>query len=182
MRYKDGQKLETYERILAAAERCFKKDGYNGIGIDGLAKEAGVTSGAFYGHFKSKIAVFTESIIAGLIEVKEAIEDLQKKHGEQWWFHFAEFYMYQRRQNDLSESCALQSLTPEISRSNDEVRKIYEEELLNIVLAASEKNKLNRDKAWSNLAMLTGGVNLCRAVKDKKTTDEIAQAVLNTFT
>jgi TetR/AcrR family transcriptional repressor of nem operon len=90
--------------------------------------------------------------------------------------------MYHRRQNDLSESCALQSLTPEISRSNDEVRKIYESELLNIVLVASKKNKLNRDKVWSNLAMLTGGVNLCRAVKDKKTAEEIAQAVLNTFT
>ena len=181
MRYNDGQKLETYERILQAAKRCFKKDGYNGIGIDGLAKEAGVTSGAFYGHFKSKMAVFTESIIAGLTEVKEAIESLQKKHGDQWWPHFAELYMNQIRQSDLSESCALQSLTPEIFRSSDEIRKIYEEELLDIVLTACQKNKINRDKVWSNIAMLTGGVNLSRAVKDKKTADEIAQAVLNTL-
>jgi AcrR family transcriptional regulator len=181
MRYKNGQKAATYKRILVAAERCFKREGYNGIGIDGLAKEAGVTSGAFYGHFKSKINVFIEAIVAGLTEVKQAVEELQQQHGEQWWYHFAKFYMTQRRTCDLSESCALQSLTPEIIRANDEIKKIYEQELLEIVLVASKKNKLNREKAWVNLSMLTGGVNLSRAVNDKKIASEIAQAVLNQF-
>ncbi len=181
MRYKDGQKTETYQRILTAAESCFKKAGYNGIGVDGLAKEAGVTSGAFYGHFKSKIAVFAESIVAGLSEVKEAIEDLQKKHKEDWWQYFATFYMTQRRTCDLTQSCALQSLTSEVTRANDDIREIYQQELLKIVLTACEKNELNRDKVWSNLAILTGGVTLSRAVKDDKIANEIAQAVLNNF-
>jgi len=181
MRYKEGQKTETYNRILTAAERCFKKDGYNGIGIDGLAKEAGVTSGAFYGHFKSKVSVFSQSIIAGLSEVRVAIIDLQKQHGENWWPHFAEFYMNHRRKCDLSESCALQSLTPEVSRSTEGIRTIYQQELLKIILTASNDNKLNTDKVWSNFAMLTGGVNLSRAVNDQKIADEIAQAILNTF-
>lgn len=181
MRYKYNQKENTFKRILDAAERCFKKEGYNGIGIDGLAKEAGVTSGAFYGHFKSKISVFAHAIVEGLNEVSEAIQDLQKKYGDDWWFHFATFYMNERRLNDLSDSCALQSLTPEISRSTDEIKAIYEQELLKIVEVAYQGSKKSKNEIWCNLAMLTGGVNMCRAVKNKNKADEIALAIVNKF-
>ena len=51
MRYKPTQKQETHNRVIKAAEGSFKKAGYSGIGVDGLARDAGVTSGAFYGHF-----------------------------------------------------------------------------------------------------------------------------------
>ena len=40
------KKQETRQRILDAAGRGFRKGGYDGIGVDGLAKQAGVTSGA----------------------------------------------------------------------------------------------------------------------------------------
>ena len=177
MRYKEGQKLQTYEKILAAAERSFKKQGYNGIGVDGLAKEAGVTSGAFYGHFSSKLSVFSAAIVSGLSELRVAIESMQKLYGEKWWPEFAKFYMGQKRVCDLSQSCALQSLTAEVSRSNAEIRAIFESELLKIIMIASEENKLNTDKAWCNLSMLIGGVTLARAVKDEKVSNEIAVAI-----
>jgi TetR/AcrR family transcriptional repressor of nem operon len=44
--------------MIAAASRGFRSNGYAGIGVDGLAKAAGVTSGAFYSHFGSKDAAF----------------------------------------------------------------------------------------------------------------------------
>ena len=54
MRYAAGHKEGARTRILDAAGRGFRRLGFGGIGVDGLAKEAGVTSGAFYGHFPSK--------------------------------------------------------------------------------------------------------------------------------
>src|ERR1700712_1064283 len=53
MRYSPEHKEETKRRILLAAGRSFRKEGFNQAGIDGLARGAGVTSGAFYGHFRS---------------------------------------------------------------------------------------------------------------------------------
>lgn len=47
MRYKPGHREESRAKILDAVGRGFRKHGYGGIGVDGLAKEAGVTSNDF---------------------------------------------------------------------------------------------------------------------------------------
>ena len=184
MRYKAGHKEETRKRILSAAERSFKKGGYCGVGVDGLAKEAGVTSGAFYGHFDSKAAVFKAAITSGMDELYSAITECQQEYGEDWWIEFAKFYTSQKRTCDLTESCALQSITPEVGRSDEAIRGVFETELLKIVNLAnddlSEKTKQqDLEKTWASLAMLIGGVTLARAVKDEKLSNEIATAIKN---
>ncbi len=40
--------------MLAAAIDCFARDGYRGTGVDRIAREAGVTKGALYYHFRDK--------------------------------------------------------------------------------------------------------------------------------
>jgi AcrR family transcriptional regulator len=63
------QKEQTRQRILEAAGRSFRKGGFGGIGVDGLAKEAGLTSGAFYVHFGSKAEAFRESVQQGMADL-----------------------------------------------------------------------------------------------------------------
>ena len=180
VRYKASQKEETRERILEAAGRCFRKGGYSGIGVDGLAKEAGVTSGAFYGHFGSKLEAFSAAIASGMAGVKTAIANLQQQYGNHWWKEFATFYMNQRRTCDLAESCVLQSLTPEVARSDEAIRTLFQTELIKIAeLASGGKAQEALDKTWVSLAMLTGGVTLARAVADEALAKEIATAIQN---
>lgn len=183
MRYKPGQKEQTRERIVAAAERSFKKGGYNGVGVDGLAKTAGVTSGAFYGHFKSKEAVFKAAIVSGLGELNEAITQFKSQYGEDWWSEFAKFYTSQKLTCDLAESCALQTLTPEVGRSDETIRDLFEIELLKVIDLAGEPQadmpEQDRENTWANLAMLIGGVTLARAVKNESLANEIASAIKN---
>lgn len=45
---------ETRERILAAAESLILTDGYAGMSLDRLLKEAGLAKGGFFHHFKGK--------------------------------------------------------------------------------------------------------------------------------
>lgn len=175
MRYKPEQKEQTRKRIVAAAGRSFKKGGYGGVGVDGLAKEAGVTSGAFYGHFSSKKDAFKEAIISGMGELHSAITDMKQSYGDKWWEEFAAFYTTQKRTCDLKESCAMQSLTPEIGRSDEDIRAEFESQLLKIIELVS--NEQEKNLAWSSLAMLIGGVTLARAVKDEKLSNEIATAI-----
>ncbi len=182
MRYKPGQKEQTRERIVHAAGRCFRKGGYGGIGVDGIAKEAGVTSGAFYGHFDSKMEAFAAAITSGMGEVRTLIEKLQQEHGDGWWSQFAHFYMNQKRTCDLAESCAMQSLAPEVGRSEMAIRGVFEDELRQIVQAASrgvapESDDKAMDRAWATLAMLVGGVTLARAVRDEELSGRIARAI-----
>ena len=111
MRYNPDHKKEARALLLAATGRGFRKWGYGGIGVDGLAKEGHVTSGAFYGHFGSKDEAFRETLTEGLDEFQHGVKQLQKDLGSAWLPAFVDFYMEFRRTCDLSESCALQSLT-----------------------------------------------------------------------
>src|SRR5213080_1874947 len=54
MRYPKDQKQATRQRILEAAGRRFKRDGIDGAGVAAVMSDAGLTNGAFYGHFSSK--------------------------------------------------------------------------------------------------------------------------------
>ena len=48
----------TRERILEAGRREFLRSGFRGASLRAIAREAGVTTGAFYGYFSSKEALF----------------------------------------------------------------------------------------------------------------------------
>src|SRR5260370_17403876 len=62
MRYPPEQKARAKEAILQAGARALRTNGFNGIGVDGLAASAGVTSGAFYSNFSNKEALLEEVI------------------------------------------------------------------------------------------------------------------------
>jgi len=174
------QKQQTRQRILDAAGRGFRKGGYDGIGVDGLAKQAGVTSGAFYVHFASKAAAFRESVIEGVSDVARGVQHFQTEHGKDWWGEFVRFYLAKRK-CDLSESCGLQSLTPEVARADTESRSAFTTELLKVANAivagpTSTDAPSTIEEAQAALAMLIGAVSLARAVDDPAVAKRIATA------
>jgi TetR/AcrR family transcriptional regulator, transcriptional repressor for nem operon len=184
-RYAPGHREEARARILAAVGRGFRKRGYGGIGVDGLAKEAAVTSGALYGHFPSKEAAFKEAVVAGLDELRAGIEALRAEHGVKWIEIFVDFYLGYKRTCELGDSCTLQSLTPEVQRSDSETKTAYEARMKLVADAVADglsgADAVDRkQRAWALLAILTGGVTLARAVEDQATSDTIAAAVRKT--
>jgi TetR/AcrR family transcriptional repressor of nem operon len=137
MAHRAGKKEESKARILTSAGRGFRSRGFGGSGIDGLAKDAAVTSGAFYAHFKSKAAAFREAVVVGLEELRLGIGQAREQMGTNWREWFIDFYMGERRTCDLAESCALQSLSSEVARADDETRQAYETELGSIIEAVA---------------------------------------------
>lgn len=175
------QKAQTRQRIVEAAGRSFRRGGFGGIGVDGLAKEAGVTSGAFYVHFDSKNAAFREAVVHGMADLKAGVLHYQATHGPTWWEEFVRFYLGAKRRCDLSESCSLQSLSPEVARSSPEVRQAFEDglhEVAKTILQGPDSPKSPRDEpsACAALATLVGAVTLARAVNSEAVADSIASA------
>lgn len=182
MRYKPGHREETKVRILSAMGRGFRKHGYEGIGIDGLAKEAGLTSGAFYGHFSSKESAFNEVVIAGFKELRDGVERFQLEQGEQWVSAFIDFYFGFKRTCDLEESCALQTLPHEVARSSDLVRASYQNELSKVIETVAKglpNGTLSerRGRAWALMSLLSGGVTVLRALADDALAAKAAKAL-----
>jgi AcrR family transcriptional regulator len=55
------------ERLLAAASRLFYREGINGVGVDRILGEAGVTRATMYRHFAGK-----EALVAAYLESEDA--------------------------------------------------------------------------------------------------------------
>lgn len=175
------QKLQTHQRILDAAGRVFRKGGFGGAGVDGLAKEAGVTSGAFYVHFASKSAAFRESVAQGVSDVNRAVQDFQARHKEAWWPAFVRLYLGAKRKCELSDSCGLQSLAPEVARADATARSAFETELRKVATTVATGPKsanapADADEALAALATLIGAVTLARAVNDSALAARIASS------
>ena len=184
MAHRPGQKEESKAKILKSVGRGFRSRGFGGSGVDGLAKDADVTSGAFYAHFKSKADAFREAVVVGLEDLKNGVEQMRAQLGPRWRSGFIDFYLADRRTCDLADSCALQSLSGEVARADDETRQAFETELRGIIEAVAAglegTPKAKREEAISLLALLVGSVTLARAVKDPAVSNEIAAAVRKT--
>jgi AcrR family transcriptional regulator len=56
---------ETRERLVAAAARVVADHGFDGARVGEIAREAGVTTGAIYAHFRSKDELLAEAAEGG---------------------------------------------------------------------------------------------------------------------
>jgi TetR/AcrR family transcriptional regulator, transcriptional repressor of aconitase len=65
------------EEILAAAQRCFAKHGYDGATVARLEEESGLSRGAIFNYFENKEALFVE--IAG--RTSKQVTDVWFEHG-----------------------------------------------------------------------------------------------------
>jgi AcrR family transcriptional regulator len=182
MRHKGVDKEQTRRKILDAAGRGFREHGYAGVGVDGLAKAAGVTSGAFYAHFGSKDGAFAVALAAGLDEVIEGVPTFQRQHGADWVKAFADYYLGKPHRSDLGCGCAMATLTTEVVRSAAEVHTVFERKMTVIadLIAqglAGGSDEDRRARAWSMLGVLIGGINIARAMKNTKAAEEVAEAI-----
>lgn len=181
MAHRTGRKEEGRARILESAGRGFRRHGFGGLGIDGLAKQAGVTSGAFYAHFASKADAFRDAVVQGMRDLHEGILAFRAREGAAWPERFVAFYLAERRTCDLGEACALQSLTGEVSRADAETRRAYEAELARVIDAAAAglpgaTEPARRGTAMALLGLLAGAVGMARAVEDAALSQAIAEA------
>jgi len=174
----------TRKRIVDAASQSFRSNGYAGIGVDGIAKSAGVTSGAFYAHLGSKDGAFEAALSTGLDEVIDGVPQFQQKHGKEWLVAFADYYLGKPHRNDLACGCAMTTLSPEVVRTKPKLHAIYESKMLEIVelMAQGLKGESAQEclsRAWAVLAILIGGLTMARAVDSSVTAEQIAVSITN---
>src|SRR5215471_1322422 len=66
MRVSREKAAENRERIVDTASRLFREKGFDGIGLDAIMRDAGLTHGGFYRHFKSKDDLAAEAVTLAL--------------------------------------------------------------------------------------------------------------------
>lgn len=69
----------TKERILRVAEKLFSENGFDGTGVDKIAKETGINKGSIYYHFRDKNDII-DSLFHNIIqEVEEHLNKINQE-------------------------------------------------------------------------------------------------------
>ncbi|MFL6090274.1 MAG: TetR/AcrR family transcriptional regulator [Aeromicrobium sp.] len=185
-RYHPDHKQATRRRMIDASARRFKRDGFDGAGISTLVADAGLTNGAFYGHFKSKddlIATVVGEQIGAQVALVESLPP-----GLESLEMFVREYLSPKHRDNPGDGCPSAALLDEIARQDRAVREAYTVGAKGMIAAIArlldfEDDRSGQDHAIGLYTMLASSLQLARAVTDEKLSDQIlASAYRNAMT
>jgi TetR/AcrR family transcriptional repressor of nem operon len=186
VRYPKDHKKTARAAILAAAARPLKEKGFGGVGVDGLAAAADVTSGAIYSNFGSKEA-FLEQVVAEQLGAEFAvIDDPDPDERRRRLAEFLNIYLSDEHCAAVADGCLVPALTADVSRANDAVREAYERrmaalvELLTPAMPGSPAEQA--EAAWALVASVVGAVTIARALPSGERSRAIRAATLRSVT
>ncbi|MEM1180418.1 MAG: TetR/AcrR family transcriptional regulator [Acidobacteriota bacterium] len=183
MRYSAEHKEETRRRIVDAAARAFRASGFENVSVADVMKDAGLTVGGFYRHFRSKGELFDAAVVEAMAETLRMMQrrGTSEVRGEAWMARAAAYYLNLPHRNAADRGCPLPSLSGEIGRSSPEIRQRFEGTLDDIADAVAERidpdrPEVARARAWAFLSTLVGSLLLARGVEDDELASEILEA------
>ena len=179
MRYPPEQKERTRRRIVEAAGRVLRRRGYAAAGVDALAAEAGVTSGAVYGHFRGKEDVLAE-VVAEATKAAESVREagLHGLAGRDWLVAMLRRYLSREHHRAVETGCPIPALVSELAHAGAEPRRAFDDAIRSLVERMADKcpDGAARERALASLALAVGGMSLARAAGDEGLIDELLAA------
>ncbi len=180
------QAAENHTTVIEAAARLFKLRGINGVSVPELMAEAGLTHGAFYGHFKSKDDLAAAACEHAFAEKRALYADINERHQGDKRAALAEFvkrYTARSHRDQPGPGCPVAALADDAAREEFKgpVRKSFASgldrmvEFVQATLGARGKSG-ERDEALADVALLVGALVLARATKGQPISDEVLQA------
>lgn len=142
----------THNNILKAASKCFSERGFTETTMDQIAKEAGLSKGALYWHFKSKEELFIALKEQNVANVLQTLNKLfaskgtfDSKLAEAFKLYFSSLTHAQRRAARLNmEFWATAPKITELDRIlNDQYEKLHSF-LKSTIQEAIEKRELRK--------------------------------------
>ncbi|EEE42951.1 TetR/AcrR family transcriptional regulator [Roseibium alexandrii] len=184
MPYSAEHKDKTRKKIVETARVLFNRHGFNGVSIDMVMQEAGLTRGGFYNHFKNKEELFSEAVMSFLMgrgaEWREDagvdVTNLRPEMAHQ----MIDAYLSPEHLNDLDGQCPMIALPSDIARGGIEAQQSFQT-LLEAMVSLFETNmsyddSTNRQWAQAIAALCVGGMVLSRALPDSTLAKEVRVA------
>lgn len=186
MRYPKDHKETARAAILAAAARPLKAKGFDGVGVDGLAAAADVTSGALYSHFGSKEA-FLEQVVDTQLGAEFAALDVpDPQERRRRLVEFLHYYLSDEHCAAVAEGCLMPALSADVSRANEGVREAYERRmaaLVELIAPAMPGSPAEQaESAWALVASIVGAVTIARALPSGERSRAVRAATLRWVT
>jgi TetR/AcrR family transcriptional repressor of nem operon len=175
MRVTREQAEGNREKIVAAAARLFRENGFDGVGIDDIMAQAGLTHGGFYRHFGSKQDLATEAVAhalavsAGRHQAQPSLDAL------------LDAYLSPAHRDNTDGGCVFAALGSDIARGGAGPRRALTDALRARIARVSNWVKAGgaaarRRQAVTTVAAMVGALILARAVDDPDLSQEFLDA------
>lgn len=169
---KQNRREQSHQRILDAAARAVRRQGYAGVGVAEVMKEAGLTHGGFYAHFKSRDALLAAAIEHAAQDsvrlLSRRIKALQDA-GATPVRALVEGYLADEHVDTCERGCPVAALGSEMARQSDELLEVSRKRVRGLV----EKVRLTlpptapAESAFGLAASLVGALQLARALGEE---------------
>ena len=176
MRYSEDHKQATRRRILEAAGRRFKQDGIDGSGVATLMSDAGLTNGAFYGHFSSKEDLVANVLVDQLRTQRESFDDQPSDRAG--LEAFVRSYLSPEHRDQVAGGCPSAALLDEIARRPADTRDVFTAEVMGVVDDIASRldptdAEAARADALTIFGLMVGTLQLARALTDRHLSDQL---------
>jgi TetR/AcrR family transcriptional repressor of nem operon len=175
---------ENREVLLATASRLFRERGIDGVGVAEIAREAGLTHGALYAHFRSKDELATEAFTQALALSREAFrgEGTRRKRSVAGYL---DYLLSPLNRDEPGMSCPMTASASEIGRHGKDISarfaKGFQEKAgaFEAVIGDAIPEAERRRMGLAIVAAEIGAMAAARAVakSDPSLSDEILKAV-----
>ena len=169
---KQSRREQSHARILDAAARAVRRQGYAGVGVAEVMKEAGLTHGGFYAHFTSR-----DALLAAAIEhaARDSVKILSRRikalqeAGASPVRALVEAYLADEHAASCERGCPVAALGSEIPRQSDALLEVSRKRVSGLVerVRSSLPPDAPRERAFALAASLVGALQLARALGDE---------------
>jgi TetR/AcrR family transcriptional repressor of nem operon len=186
MRYSESHKAETHQRLLKIAGRALRVKGPDGVAVAEVMKDAGLTHGGFYAHFKSKDALLVEALRGVFAysgeRYRNLTQDLPPRHA---LATYVDTYVSSAHRDNAQNGCPITALNSEMPRQSRKFREAFDAGVKSLVDALARRIEAAKvdtgdgdaeTLAASVLSAMAGAVAISRAVSDKRLSDEMLEA------
>jgi TetR/AcrR family transcriptional repressor of nem operon len=167
MRISKEKAAENRAALVKAASKLFRERGIDGVGVAEISKEAGLTHGALYAHFKSKGELALAALAFGF-EQSHARMATQDAGGTPELSTYLDACLSLAGRDDYAGGCPMAASASEIGRHDTALSHHYAEGYMGIV-RAFERHIMQQEpggdalaRAMVAVAALIGGLAVAR--------------------
>jgi TetR/AcrR family transcriptional regulator, transcriptional repressor for nem operon len=179
MRVSREQAAENRTKIVDVAARLFRQKGFDGVGLDEIMREAGLTHGGFYRHFTSKDDLAAEALTKALVLGTEKLSRFTDLNG------YVSAYLSDVHCANRGDGCGLAALGSDVAREGAGVRRALTDYVVArlgwIAGLFRGSAAVKRKRAIATLSGMVGALTLARAVDDPALSKEILATAREVF-
>jgi TetR/AcrR family transcriptional regulator, transcriptional repressor for nem operon len=180
MRYEKGRREATRQHIVEVASRRFREGGISGSGLSGVMEQAGLTIGAFSGHFNSKEELVCEALAFALEEQADTMQVAIKETEVEGWLSS---YLSKDHANNPAIGCPSAATLAEVGRLPKRTKLIYKRGLLRTIELLRDylpkTSKISADESVAIFALMVGTLQIARAMPDAETAAKVLDSGLS---